>query len=36
MAYKFRSLAYAAKHDLQRAARDDQTALRLDPKHRKG
>jgi hypothetical protein len=34
MAYRFRSLAYEAKHDVQRAASDDQTSLSLDPKRR--
>lgn len=30
----FRSQAYAAKHDAQRATSDDQTSLRLAPKQR--
>jgi hypothetical protein len=32
LAYRYRSLAYAAKHDDQHAQSDDQTSLRLDPK----
>ena len=34
LAYRYRSIAYAAEHDDQHAQTDDQTSLRLDPKQR--
>jgi len=32
LTFRLRSLAFSAKHDLQRAMSDDAAAIRLDPK----